>query len=73
MTKQGCAHCGEEVTPVLCPVCGADVSDLACHSGLKYALWDHADRITLDTAHANYLEQLELEQFESELERRDDR
>ena len=67
MTKQSRAHRGEELTVVLCPVCGADVSDLAYHSGLKYALWDHADRITLDTAHAEYLEQLELEHFESEL------
>jgi hypothetical protein len=72
MTKQSCAHCGEQVPVVLCPVCGADVSDPAYHLGLKYALWDHADRITLDTAHAEYLEQLELEQFENEIERRDD-
>lgn len=39
-----CAHCGERIiTIVTCPVCHADVSDVAYHSGSEYALRNHAD------------------------------
>ena len=51
-----CGHCGERiVTVVRCAVCGADLSDLAYHSGEQYAVETHLMSI-LDDSHLDALD-----------------